>query len=553
MKQDDLTKLLIELLRLPKETEWLEFKLAERNFHFDDLGKYFSALSNEANLKNKDCSWLIFGVNDNRKIIGSQYRKNRAELESLKSEIAKHTTGNVTFIEIFELDLSDGRVIMFQIPPAPKGIPVAYKGHYYGRHDEALGALTIQEIEQIRNQAKQYDWSAQICEKATIHDLDRDALIKARELFKEKNPRLADEVDQWNDLEFLNKAKITIQNKITNASIILLGKIESEHFISPAVAQITWILKDENNVNLDYEHFHPPLILNVENALNKIRNLKYRYIVTQTLFPTEITMYEPWVIREALHNCIAHQDYDLGGRIVITEKPDKLFFSNLGSFIPCSIENVIRQNYPIEKLRNPLLTAAMVNLNMIDTIGGGIIRMFTYQKNRYFPLPDYDLTQSNRVIVTIHGKIIDENYTRLLIEKTDLDLETVILLDKVQKRIKLNKDEFKVLKSKKLVEGRYPNLFVTSEIASVTGEKARYIKDRGFDNVHYQDLILAFIRKYGSANRNEIDELLMDKLPEVLSEKQKKRKIKNLLYKISKEKGLIKNIGTKKFPEWIIS
>ena len=552
MKESDLKNLLNEFIHLPKETEWLEFKEAKRNFHFDDLGKYFSALSNESNLKNKNCGWLIFGVDDNRKIIGSQFRKNKADLESLKSEIAKHTTGNITFVEIFELDLSDGRVIMFQIAPAPKGIPVAYKGHYYGRHDEALGALTIQEIEQIRNQAKQYDWSAQICEKSTIHDLDRDALIKARELFKEKNPRLADEVAKWNDLDFLNKAKITIQNKITNTAIILLGKAESEHFISLAVAQITWILQNNDNINLDYEHFHPPLILNVENALNKVRNLKYRYIVTQTLFPTEINMYEPWVIREALHNCIAHQDYDLGGRIVITEKPDKLHFSNLGSFIPGSIENVIRQNYPIEKLRNPFLTAAMVNLNMIDTIGGGIIRMFTYQKNRYFPLPDYDLTKQDRVIVTIHGKILDENYTRLLIEKTDLDLDIVILLDKVQKRIKLNKDEFKVLKSRKLVEGRYPNIFVSSQIASITGEKVKYIRDKGFDKKYYQDLIIAFIEKHGSATREEINLLILDKLPEVLKDKQKKKSINNLLTEMSTRLGIIKNIGSTKASKWIL-
>jgi ATP-dependent DNA helicase RecG len=553
MKPTELNNLLLELLQLPKETEWLEFKQAKRNFHFDDLGKYFSALSNEANLKKKECSWLVFGVDDNRNIIGSQYRKNRADLDNLKSEIAKHTTGNISFIEIFELNLSEGRVIMFQIPPAPKGIPVAWKGHYYGRHDEALSALNIQEIEQIRNQARHYDWSAQICEGATINDLDKDALSKARELFKEKNPRLAEEVDQWHDAEFLNKAKITIQNKITNTSIILLGKMESEHFISPALAQITWILQDNDNVNLDYEHFHPPLILNVENALNKIRNLKYRYIVTQTLFPTEINKYEPWVIREALHNCIAHQDYELGGRIVITERADELYFSNLGSFIPGSIENVIKQNYPIEKLRNPLLTATMVNLNMIDTIGAGIIRMFTYQKNRYFPLPDYDLTKQDRIIVKIHGKILDENYTRLLIENTDLDLGTVILLDKVQKRKKLNKNEFKILKSKKLVEGRYPNLYVTSQIASVSGEKARYIKNRAFDDDHYKRMILAFIKKYGSARREEIDDLLREKLSDTLNFRQKKNKIKNLLYTLSKRDQSIKNTGTSRHPVWVLN
>lgn len=163
------------------------------------------------------------------------------------------------------------------------------------------------------------------------------------------------------------------------------------------------------------------------------------------------------------------------------------------------------------------------------------------------------MTQNDRVILTIHGKILDENYTRLLIENTDLDLETVILLHRVQKRIKLNKDEFKVLKSRKLVEGRYPNLFVASQIAVVSGEKARYIKDRGFDNIHYQNLILAFIRKYGFVNRTDIDELLMDKLPEILTDKQKKKKIMNLLNQMSKDKDLIRNIGSKKFPKWIVT
>ena len=177
--------------------------------------------------------------------------------------------------------------------------------------------------------------------------------------------------------------------------------------------------------------------------------------------------------------------------------------------------------------------------------------MFAYQKNRYFPLPDYDLTQKDRVIVRIHGKIIDENYTRLLIENTDLDLQTVILLDKVQKRKKLNKDEFKYLKSRKLVEGRYPKIFVTADIATVTGQKAKYIKDRGFNNIYYQNLILAFIRKYGSANRKDIDELLLDKLPEILTDKQKKKKIMNLLNQLSKDKNLIRNTGSKKFPKWV--
>ena len=84
----------------------------------------------------------------------------------------------------------------------------------------------------------------------------------------------------------------------------------------------------------------------------------------------------------------------------------------------------------------------MVNLNMIDTIGSGIRRMFTLQQERCFPLPDYD-THSQRVAVCLFGKILDENYTQLLIEKADLDLMDVIVLDKVQKKRPLTEEEFK--------------------------------------------------------------------------------------------------------------
>ena len=228
--QDELKKLLTELRALPSETEWVEFKEAKNTFHFNDIGKYFSALSNEANLKDKECGWLIFGIeHKSRKIINTRFRVNRTDLDSLKSEIANKTTNRITFIEIHELLLPEGRVIMFQIPVAPKGIPVAWDGHYYGRDGESLGALNLQEIEQIRNQDRQYDWSAQICEKATVEDLDVEALSLAKAKFKTKNKnrQFTSEIDKWDTATFLDKAKITINGKITNTAIILLGKPES--------------------------------------------------------------------------------------------------------------------------------------------------------------------------------------------------------------------------------------------------------------------------------------------------------------------------------------
>ena len=225
------------------------------------------------------------------------------------------------------------RVILFQIPVAPPGVPIAWKGHYYGRDASELQALNIEEFERIRSQNKSFDWSIQICENATIEDLSKEAITRARELYMMKNSKLADEIRTWDDMTFLNKSKICIKNKITNTAIILLGKSESEHFLSPAVSQITWILKDKDNIEKDYEHFTCPFILNVDKVYEKIRNLKYRYIRSDTLFPDEVDSYDPYIIREALNNCIAHQDYTRNGRILVVEMLDRLIFENEQTWI----------------------------------------------------------------------------------------------------------------------------------------------------------------------------------------------------------------------------
>ena len=104
-----------ELMALPAEVEWVEFKEAKKQFDSDDLGKYFSALSNEANLKNKDCGWLIFGVQDKpRAIVGLRYRSDRPALDGWKHEVANHTTSRMTFEDIHELQTPHSQFAHFK-------------------------------------------------------------------------------------------------------------------------------------------------------------------------------------------------------------------------------------------------------------------------------------------------------------------------------------------------------------------------------------------------------------------------------------------------------
>lgn len=540
-------KLLSNLLSSATETEILEFKVAKQSYSKDKLGQYFSALGNEANLKNKDKAYILFGVNNNREIVGTDISDNI--LNEYKKEMADHTSPSLSFIEVQRIATSKGNVIIFTIPPAPQGIAISWKGHRYGRNGESIGGLNDYELHQITSQKT--DWSAQIIEDATIADLSEEAITFAKIQYAEKNPKLKADIENWTDAVFLDKAKVTIKGKITNTAILLLGNPESEHFINPATARISWILKDKDNIEKDYEHFYNPFIKAVEQVSRKIRNLKYRYIKSGTLFPDEVDQYDSYIIREALHNCIAHQDYSLGGKIIVVENEDAwLSFTNSGSFIPKSVEEVVTGDSPEPKYRNTFLVAAMVNFNMIDTIGSGIKRMYNIQRKKFFPLPEYDLS-GNKVKVTITGKVVDENYAQKIAEMPNLSLDEIILLDKVSKSKPINDNDAKKLKTKSLIEGRKPNYHISASVAIKTDEKEQYIRNRGFKDEHYKKMILDYIDQYGSASKANIDHLLLDILPAVLDEKQKLNKVRNFIYALSRKDKLIENQGTIRYPKWV--
>lgn len=194
----------------------------------------------------------------------------------------------------------------------------------------------------------------------------------------------------------------------------------------------------------------------------------------------------------------------------------------------------------------------MVNFNMIDTIGRGIRKVFTEQKKRYFPMPDYQIDQAKKeVTVKIYGKLIDEKYYRLLKANQDLSLYDCIALDFVQKHEIIDKDVVARLKKLRLVEGRYPKLYLSEYVVKATDSKelkTEYIKNRSFNDSHFKDLIISYLRSFGGATRSELNTLLTSKLSDVLTDEQKNRKIGNLLSALKKD-GLIKLSEKKK---WVL-
>lgn len=543
---------LIDRLRaLPTETEWFEFKRTRCEPQV--LGEYLSAFANSACLSSKPRGYLVFGIdNETHAVVGTRFDPNGAKgkgNQDLLPWLAAGLHPN-TGLEAHVVEHPDGRVVLFEIGPA-KDQPVAFYGTAYVRVGSSKTELSKHPEKARALWTRGSDWSAEVCEAASLQDLDPEAVGKAREQFVLKHPGQAAEVAGWDDRTFLNKARVLKQDVLTHASLLLLGRAESAALLAPAVAKISWILKDAGNHELDYEHIGPPLLLAGDRLLKRIRNLVVRALPSGTLFPREITQYDPWVIREALHNAVAHQDYRRHGRIIVVEFPDRVLLTNVGDFLPGDVETVIRQDAPQAIYRNPFLADAMVELNLIDTQGGGIKRMFETQRRRSFPLPDYDLTEVGQVAVSITGRILDERYTRLLMERTDLDLGQVMLIDRVQKGLCIGRDEHRRLKAAGLVEGRYPNLIVAGTVARASGEAGRHIRERGFDKKYYLDLILALVTKHGPVERRDVDEVLVSKLPDRLSTEQKRRKVRNLLQELRRA-GKIVNLGSRSRPRWCV-
>ena len=518
-------------LRYHHEDEVVEFKKAENNFDFDDLGKYFSALSNEANLRDKGFAWLVFGVHDKtREILGTSYKNSMKSLQKLKQDLSQHTTDNNTFRDIYELEVEGKRVLMFQIPAAPRGIPMAWQGHFYARRGESLAALDMNKYEEIRRQTVNEDWSKQIAVGATIADLDEKAIMKAREGYKEHYPNQKKEVDSWSDEVFLNKAKITIDGKITHAAILLLGKPESLHFINH-IGEIVWRLAGKDNVG---QVFTIPFLLTTTEVMHKIRNYPFKLFPKNSFLPGEGMKYDSEVILEALHNSIAHQDYLENQRIIVIERENELEFRNCGGFFDGTYEDYITGERIPRKYRNQFLAQAMANIKMIDTEGFGIHKMFVSQKERWLPMPDYDKSDNDNVVLTLPGNVIDENYSLMLLENTNIDLTTAVLLDKVQKGKPISENAVKMLRKEKLIEGRKPHLYVSKYIANATDKQVEYTLKKGFNDAECQEWILKALNDHKVLSRKQINELLWNKLPIDFTEDQKMAKIKNLLYKMHK-------------------
>lgn len=541
-------------LRFPEENEaceWKEFKSLKNSFtgtEGKDVISYVAAISS------MNGGHLVIGVKDGSlEIVGTDTYNYDRQTSTMRL-VRECTNLPSEGLKIEEYITSDtGKTVwVINIPKHMPRLPVYAHKKLWQRIEDSLVEMTGSRREKIlTEQLSIDDWSAQIIPDATIDDLDPKAIEVARQKFKELFNGVRDsEIDGWTDEVFLNKAKLTKKSAITRATIILLGKSESDHFLNPAICKIRWFLRDENDTNKDFRVFTIPMLLAIEELGSLIRNTTYTYTIAGSMFPESMQRYDAFTLREPINNAIAHQDYSKGCHIdVIEYEDDKLCFKNAGQFIPESIESVVMNDFPESHYRNPALVEAMRNIKMVETEGGGIKKLFVQQRKRFFPMPEYDL-KDDHVICTIEGKVFDENFANIIASSNSLSLSDILLLDSIQKRHPISHEAANYLRKKGYIEGRYPDIFLSSKIIAPThhvGLKATYIKNRSFDDDYFKSLILNYIKEFGKAERKDLDVLITKMLPEYMSDRQRYDKLTNLLSKLRRN-----NLITRNGKHWVL-
>lgn len=329
-----------------------------------------------------------------------------------------------------------------------------------------------------------------------------------------------------------------VNGKLRRAAIILLDKMFSDSKQRPAVAEVTWTLRDSKQEVVDYEHFSVPFILTVNEILAKIHNLTLREMPGGTLFPDTMKQYDDYTIREALHNCIAHEDYTLRQRINLVENPGFLYYANGGTFIPGTLENALETQGPQRFFRNACLCKAIVHFNMIDTVSRGIKKMFTNQMERRFPMPDYEIdNEKKEVAVRIYGNAINERYTKLLKENDTLTLHDCISLDAIQKGHRIDEEIAQDLLKRGLIEGEAPNYTISIGVAKASKQLPGYTRVRGLERDKIKHMVLQYIQNAGTdgAKRDAILEYLQGTLPSRNTDDQNAQLVGNILKEMNRE------------------
>ncbi len=522
-----------------KEDEHLEFKEAKKNFHFETLVKYCVALANEGGGR------MILGVTDKlpRKVVGSQAFSN---LERTKAGLVDRVRLR---IDVEEIQHPDGRVLVFQVPSHPIGMPMQYKGAYWMRGGEALIPMTPDLLQRIFAESGP-DFSAEICTSAQLDDLDPNAVEVLRQLWQRK---LLDQDIATRPIEqLLADAELLVDNQVTYAALILLGKRKAlGKYLAQAEVIFEYRSHEVPGPAAERHEFRQGFLTVLDEIWRLINQRNDLQHFQQGFFIWDVPTFNERVVREAVLNAVSHRDYRHGGSVFIRQYPRRIEIVSPGGFPPgITPDNILRQQNP----RNRRIAEVLGKCGLVERAGQGFDRIFRECIQQSKPLPDFSHTDAYSVWLTLHGEIQDPEFLRFLEEigqeqVATFGLDDLLVVDLVHREQPVSDDlqsRVNHLLEQGIIErvgrGRGVRLMLSRSFYRYIGKAGTYTRKRGLDRETNKELLLKHIRD----NRKEGSQLreLRQVLP-ALSRDQVQSLLRSL-----KSEGRIYKVGATRAARW---
>lgn len=390
-----------------KEGENVEFKKAESAFEFDELTKYACAIANRGG------GYVVLGITDKRprQVIGTQAfeqpeRTRKGLMDRLHLRIDFH---------LFPYE--GKRVLVWDVPPRPVGVPIQDKGIAWWREGDSLVEMPVEEMRAIFAESG-HDFSADICKDAEFDDLDDTAVVAFRRRWMEKTNRSG--LANLSTDQLLRDCEAITSRGITHAALVLFGRREAlGRLLGQAEVIFEYRSMEASGPAQQREEFRQGFFSFFDRLweLINLRNDRQHY--QDGLFVMDVPTFDERVVREAVLNAVSHRDYQLGGPVFVRQYPYRLVVDSPGGFPPdITLDNILDRQSP----RNRRIADILARCGLVERSGQGMNLMFELSVKQAKALPDFKGTDRMHVRVSLDGMVQDP---KLLTMMERIGLETL--------------------------------------------------------------------------------------------------------------------------------
>lgn len=510
----------------------VEFKGEERARLSDD--ELVEAVVCLANRPSPEPAWLIVGVEDDGRVTGARPRheSGRTDPQRVAALIANRTRPSLS-VRVFPIPWENKEILAIEVPPSPT--PVATTAGKYlrrvlgGDARPACVPMFFHEMQARQADRGILDYSALPVPEARWEDLDPLEFERFRRSIRERGGGDSSllELPDVELAKALGAVEANGQVRTTRVvGLLLFGKEEALRRLLPTHEVAFQVLRGQKVEVNDF--FRWPLLRVLEECEQRFTARNREQEVLVGLFRIGVPDYPPAAFREGLVNALVHRDYTRLGAVHVQWHPDRIEIFNPGGFP----EGVRLDNLLVTapRPRNPLLADAFKRAGIVERTARGIDTIFYEQLRNGRPAPSYDRSNESGVVLVLPGGEANLAFVRLLVEESrtgrNLRLDDLLILNALWQDRRLTTDEAMRLTQKPetevraalnrllefgLVEARGERKSRTWHLSAATyrrlGKPAAYVRQRGFEPLQQEQMVLQYVEKHGRITRREAAEL----------------------------------------------